>query len=272
VGYALGAIENRHSKEMVDLNPTIKLMNARCSTRSYSEEPLTSEERQAVLHTAMRAPTAGNLMLYSIIEVEDQALKERLAVTCDNQPFIAKAPWVLIFVADYQKWIDLFAHCGADTMEGVEHRGAPGPGDLLLACSDALIAAQNAVIAAESLGIGSCYIGDILENAEEHQQLLELPPHTLPVAMLCFGRPKKERTCVARQERHVVMRDRYHRLAAAEMDAVSRALESEYAPHGLPSGTANYPQAVYKRKFTAAFSAEMNRSAQWWIERWQGRS
>jgi nitroreductase len=62
----------------------------------------------------MRAPTAGNLMLYSIIEVEDQALKERLALTCDNQPFIAKAPWVLIFVADYQKWIDLFEHCRVD--------------------------------------------------------------------------------------------------------------------------------------------------------------
>ena len=57
----------------------------------------------------MRAPTAGNLMLYSIIEIEDQALKDRLAVTCDDQPFIAKAPWVLVFVADFQKWMDLFA-------------------------------------------------------------------------------------------------------------------------------------------------------------------
>ncbi len=47
-------------------------------------------------------------MLYSIIEVEDQALKEKLAVSCDHQPFIAKAPFVLIFVADYQRWMDFF--------------------------------------------------------------------------------------------------------------------------------------------------------------------
>ena len=40
----------------------------------------------------------------------------------------------------------------------------PGVGDLLLATTDATIAAQNAVVATESLGIGSCYIGDILEQ------------------------------------------------------------------------------------------------------------
>src|SRR5450756_950349 len=161
------------------VNPTIDLMNARSSTRAYDPTPLSDEEKQAILHTAMRAPTAGNLMLYSIIEIEDQALKDRLAVTCDHQPFIAKAPWVLVFVADYQKWIDLFAISGVDELDGVAHRGAPGPGDLLLACCDALIAAQNAVIAAESLGIGSCYIGDVLEQAEEHTELLGLPNHCL---------------------------------------------------------------------------------------------
>ena len=40
-------------------------------------------------------------------------------------------------------------------------------GDLLLALADTCIAAQNAVVAAESLGIGSCYIGDVIENAEQ---------------------------------------------------------------------------------------------------------
>jgi nitroreductase len=243
-------------------------MNARCSTRAYADAPITAEERATILHTAMRAPTAGNLMLYSIIEVEDQALKDRLAVTCDDQLFIATAPWVLIFVADLQKWMDLFAHSRVEELEGCEHHDGPGPGDLLLACSDALIAAQNAVIAAESLGIGSCYIGDILEMGEEHRRLLDLPPHTLPIAMLCFGRPKTRRAPVGRMEKHVVMRDRYHRLTTDELQEVSDTLGREYAPHGLAPGIANYPQAIYKRKFVSAFMAEMNRSAQWWIDRW----
>ncbi len=250
-------------------NPTLELMNARCSTRAYSDEPITDAEKAAILHTTMRAPTAGNLMLYTIIDVTDPALKERLAQTCDDQPFIATAPWVLVFLADMQKWTDVFRHAHVEEVEGVEHRRALGSGDLLLACSDALIAAQNAVIAAESLGIGSCYIGDILEQAEVHAELLDLPPHTLPIAMVCFGRAAATRAPVPRYEKHVVHENRYHRLSEAELDQVSDDLARLHAPHGLPSGVANYGQVVYKRKFTSAFMREMNRSVSWWLERWQ---
>lgn len=251
-------------------SPTIELMNARCSTRAYSDEPITAEEKRAVLHAAMRAPTAGNMMLYSIIEIESQELKDRLAITCDDQPFIARAPWVLVFVADMQKWIDLFVSSDVGAVEGVEHRLAPGPGDLCLAFSDALIAAQNAVIAAESLGIGSCYIGDVLENAETHCTLLSLPPHAMPAAMLCFGRPLSARTPVPRMEKHVVMRDKYRRLTEAELAETSAELGRRYAPHGLPPGIDNYPQALYRRKYTSAFMREMNRSVTWWLKRWCG--
>ena len=193
-------------------NDVLSLLDARCSTRAYDPTPLTADEKQAILHAAMRAPTAGNLMLYSILEIEDQALKDRLAVTCDDQPFIARAPWVLLFVADFQKWMDLFAPCGCDDLPGVPAGVTPGPGDLVMACNDALIAAQNAVVAAESLGIGSCYIGDIMELGEEHAELLHLPRWTFPAAMLCFGRPKTRPHRTEHYERHVVHKDVYRRL------------------------------------------------------------
>jgi FMN reductase (NADPH)/FMN reductase [NAD(P)H] len=216
----------------------------------------------------MRAPTAGNLMLYSIIEIEDQALKDQLAVTCDDQPFIARAPWVLLFVADYQKWMDLFAAAGVDDMEGVPHGVTPGPGDLLLACCDALIAAQNAVIAAESLGIGSCYIGDIMEQAETHAELLGLPRWTFPVALLCFGRPKTRPHVTERYEKHVVHRDAYRRLSADELREVADDLDRAHGARGFAPTAANCVQDVYARKFTADFSVEMNRSVAWWLDRW----
>jgi nitroreductase len=154
-------------------NETLEVLRQRRSTRTYAPGPLSADERDAILTAALQAPTGGGMVLYSIIDVTDQALKDRLAITCDDQPFIATAPMVLVVVADCQKWIDLFALGGAEVRPC-------GSGDLLLACCDALIAAQNAVVAAESLGIGSCYIGDILENGEEHAELLSLPPHTLP--------------------------------------------------------------------------------------------
>lgn len=61
--------------------------------------------------------------------------------------------------------------------------------NLMLASCDAFIAAQNSVIAAESLGLGSCYIGDIMENYEIHQEMFNLPEYTFPITMLCFGYP-----------------------------------------------------------------------------------
>ena len=62
----------------------------------------------------------------------------------------------------------------------------------MLAVNDAVIAAQNAVCASESLGIGSCYIGDIMEQCEFHRQLLQLPPYVFPAAMLVFGYPVQQ--------------------------------------------------------------------------------
>ncbi|MBN2248534.1 MAG: nitroreductase family protein [Coriobacteriia bacterium] len=249
-------------------NPTLELIAQRSSTRTYDPAPLTDDERQAILHAALRAPTGGNMVLYSIIEVEEQALKERLAVACDDQPFIATAPWVLVFAADWQKWTDLFAVSDVEAVDATDHRTHTGPGDLFLACADAIIAAQTAVIAAESLGIGSCYIGDIIENGEEVAGLLHLPPHTFPAAMVCFGRPRKRRAPIGRYGRGLVHRDRYRRRTGVEAAEVVRELAELHAPSGLPEGVANYAQAVYRRKFASAFMAEMNRSATWWLERW----
>ena len=252
------------------MNPTLELIEARRSTRAYDPAPPADDEKAAVLHAAMRAPTAGNQMLYSILEIADQALKDRLAVLCDHQPFIARAPWVLVFLADWQKWMDLFGVAGVDALPGVPQGVTPGLGDFLMACSDALIAAQTAVLAAESLGIGSCYIGDVLENGEAVAELLRLPRYAVPVAMLCFGRPKAPGRPTPHYEKHMVQRDAYRRLDEVALREISDELDRLHAPRGYREGIANTAQDVYERKFTAEFSVEMNRSAAWWLRRWTG--
>jgi FMN reductase (NADPH)/FMN reductase [NAD(P)H] len=89
------------------MNSTVQLILKRKSVRAYEDRPLSAEIKEAIFHAALRAPTAGNMMLYSIIEVGDQHTKDILARTCDNQPFIAKAPLVWLFLADYQRWATL---------------------------------------------------------------------------------------------------------------------------------------------------------------------
>ena len=67
-----------------------------------------------------------------------------------------KKLWKLLIDRDMRKK-DL---CAA---AGISHASMAKLGDLMLAVTDTAIAAQNAVVAAESFGIGSCYIGDIME-------------------------------------------------------------------------------------------------------------
>ena len=255
------------------MNDTMNVIHNRRSVRVYQDRPIDRDTTDQIIQAAMRAPTAGNLMLYSIIEIDDQAIKDKLAKSCDNQPFIAKAPLVLLFVADYQRWIDTFmasavpAYCET---EGQEMR-LPGEGDLLLACCDALIAAQTAVIAAESLGIGSCYIGDIMEMYEYHRELLSLPQYVFPVSMLCFGYPTRaasQRKLTPRfPQEHVHFKNGYRRLDRA---ALEEMLEGR-APNRFLPNTTNFGQHLYARKFSADFTIEMTRSVREAIRHWVAR-
>ena len=78
------------------MNEVLEVIEQRISLRAYSDIPISSEEEEAILHAAMRAPTAGNQMLYSMIIIRDQERKQLLSELCDHQPFIAKAPLMII--------------------------------------------------------------------------------------------------------------------------------------------------------------------------------
>ena len=257
------------------MNPVMEVLLSRKSVRAYEDRPIPEEVRAEILHAAMRAPTAGNMMLYSIIDVREQRAKDILARTCDNQPFIATAPLVLLFLADYQRWFDYFLVSGVE--QWCERRGEamrkPEEGDLFLACCDALIAAHSAVIAAESLGLGSCYIGDIMENCEAHRELFDLPAYTFPIALVCFGYPtaqQKRRRLTSRfGSEFIVFENRYRRLGAAELEEMHRPMTERMLRDGVdPETPANLGQSVYSQKFAAGFAKEMNRSVRAMLQAW----
>ena len=149
------------------MNEIINALYQRKSVRVFTDDPIADEDKKLILTSAIQAPSAGCQLLYTILDITDQTKKDRLADLCDHQAFIAAGQMVLIFCADCQKWDAFYKEAGISPR-------CPGAGDLLLAVEDAMIAAQNAVVAAESLGIGSCYIGDILENVGEMRTMLEM--------------------------------------------------------------------------------------------------
>lgn len=232
------------------MNDIIKSLYDRKSVRVFEERPVSDECKKEILLAAMEAPTAGNQQLYTILDITDQTLKEKLAVSCDNQPFIAKAPMVLIFCADVLKWVDVFEEGGANPRK-------PGCGDLLLAIDDALIAAQNAVVAAESLGIGSCYIGDIMEQCELHREMLHLPEYVFPAAMLVFGYPtgqQKERLKPKRCRLEDIVQENFYRRRDGK--ELRKMFEKETEIRSFEE----WSKAFCERKYNSDFSKEMSRS------------
>jgi len=237
---------------------TIDELVARISVRRFEARPVEDDVKATVIRSAINAPTAGNQMLYTILDVADPELKKALAITCDHQAFIADAPWVLVFLADCRRWRDAYDLAGCDARD-------PGVADLMLATVDATIAAQNAVVAAHALGLGSCYIGDIVENREQVIELLHLDQWVFPACMLIFGYPTSQQLQRRKPTRfdakYVVLPDRYRRLTADEQRA-SFASRGEDFDKVIPP--------FCKRKYMSDFAAEMNRSVRGYLEAFEG--
>jgi len=132
-------------------NPVIESLLSHRSIRKYKPEPVAPDTLDLILRAGIRAATAGNLQLYSLVVIDDPAIKRAL-----EAPECAEAPLAIVALADtyrIQRWFEV---------NGVRQIENYRPSNLLIAIWDALIALHNIVIAAESLGLGTCYMGDII--------------------------------------------------------------------------------------------------------------
>lgn len=229
-------------------------LRERKSVRVFTPEPVSVDDRRTILECAFAAPTAGAQMLYTILDITDPAIKAELADCCDGQRFIANAPLVLVFLADCRRWLDAYELAGCQPRD-------PGPGDLYIALCDALIAAQNAVTAAHALGLGSCYIGDIVERRERVTELLGLDEYTFPATLVVFGHPtpqqRRRRKPARFGAQFVVLENRYRRLDADEQ-------RRAFASRGEDFDTFVGP--FCRRKYSSDFAAEMNRCVAAYLE------
>ena len=237
------------------MNEIIRSLRERKSVRAFEPRNVEAELKAEVLNAALQAPSAGNMTLYTIIDITDQKLKDTLAITCDNQPFIAKAPLVFVFCADYYRWYHAFCRHSENVRK-------PSFGDLNLATADALIAAQNTVVAAESLGLGSCYIGDITERFEEHRELLSLPRYVVPVCMLVMGYPTEQQRKREKPRRFnaddIVHTNCYQKEKADRMEEMLMVRQDI----GDEEALSEYIRKFCKRKYNSDFSREMSRSCE----------
>lgn len=258
------------------MNETISTILKRGSLRRYDERDISKKDLNLILKSAMRAPTAGNMMCYSVIVIKNKETKEKLSVSCDNQPFIKTAPVLLVFLADLNKWYKYYEY--NNTKQFMEEKGewfeGPTEANLMLATQDAIIAAENVVIAAESLGIGSCYIGDIMENFEYHRDLLNLPKYVYPVTILALGYypegynvPLRDRF----KQEYIVFEEDYKELNEDDINEMFKERDKLFISENKYKAN-NYAQYHFNMKVKSEFSKEMTRSVKLALDEWSGNT
>ncbi|PYF12645.1 nitroreductase [Rhodobacter viridis] len=195
--------------------------------RSFRPDPLPAGAVELAIAAAQSAATSSNLQSWSVIAVRDATLKARLNAIAGDQPHVAQAPVLLVFLADLNRPRRVTEAAGgkAEALEYLE--------SLVVGIVDAALAAQNAVLAFEAQGIGSSYIGSLRNDAHQVAELLGLPPEVAPVFGLAVGLPDDARPAQVKPrlpQAAVFFSERYDPAAAlapvAEYDTTLRAFQS----------------------------------------------
>ncbi len=190
------------------------LMQSHRSIRAYLDRAIEPGLVDTVLEQALAGTSSsGNLNLVSVVKTQDIERKRLLFELHGQQPMVLQAPLVLTFCADSfrtREWLAL-------------RRARPGFADLVswhTAAFDAMILAQTAALAFESHGLGICYMGTTLFRMRGIADLLELPPHCLPVTSLVVGWPAEAPAQRDRLPAAAWIHDeRYQRPTVADIEA-----------------------------------------------------
>ncbi|HNX18381.1 MAG TPA: nitroreductase family protein [Methanoregula sp.] len=143
-------------------------LTSRSSVREYEDRPLLDEEIEYILSCAGTAPSAGNLESWDVVVVTDEEVRDALADAAFGQEHVGQAPALFVVCANYVRSMSQYGERG-----------------ILYALEDATIACTYMMLAAHARGLCSCWTGAFEDD--EVREVLGLPPHIRPVAILAAG-------------------------------------------------------------------------------------
>lgn len=164
---------------------TLETIHSHRSIRSYKPDSIEDDLLTEALEAGIRASSSGNMQTYSIIVTKDRDLREKLFIPHMEQNMVLDAPVLVTFCADFRrmrKWLRL-----SDAPDNFGDFFA-----FMVATIDATLVSQNVALAAESRGLGICYMGSTLANADQIGEVLELPAGVVPVVGFSLGWPDED--------------------------------------------------------------------------------
>lgn len=178
----------------------------RTSVRRYEREAIPEETMEFIFRAVENTPTSYNGQQFSVIDISDQELKEKL-YELTGQKQLKTCNRLLIFCSDYNK-ISLLAKAKGldmpgitDTMDGV-----------IIGIIDASLAMMSAIVAAQAAGLGSNCVGYLRTvDPAKIAELLHLPKGVFVVCGLALGIPREEPDLKPKQDTPLVFHKNVYR-------------------------------------------------------------
>ncbi|MBD3393246.1 MAG: nitroreductase family protein [Chitinivibrionales bacterium] len=172
------------------MNPGIELILGRRSIRRYKKEKVAGRDVQALLESAMAAPSARQKDPWRFVVVGQADVLNTIAEGLPNGKMLAEAPLGLVVCGDL---------------------AAANSGVLSYMLQDCTAAIENILIAVHALGLGACWLGvHPREDRMAHlTKVLGLPEGVIPVCVIAVGHPDEEKEPRTRYNPELVHHERW---------------------------------------------------------------
>lgn len=143
------------------------LVKMRYSVRKYEDKEVKRETLEAFLEVVRNAPSASNRQPWHFIVLTKEDVKNKVCETY-KLDWITKAPVIIVACGDHsESWKrdDGKDHCDIDVSIAIDHL----------------------TLAAVEKGLGTCWVCAF--DAKKVSEVLELPSHLEPIALIPIGYP-----------------------------------------------------------------------------------
>jgi nitroreductase len=161
----------------------------RRSVREFTDKPVSRENINIILNSARWAPSGLNNQPWRFIVIQDPELIKKLSECTHYSGIVAGAPLLIATFLDNET--------SYNRTKDIEAIGA---------------AIQNMLLTCCELGLGAVWLGEILNQKEKVNSILECPPLLELMSVLAIGEPvPKERTSTRRELSEVAFDNKYGR-------------------------------------------------------------
>lgn len=159
----------------------LSVIKERRSIRDFLKKDIPEKVIEELIDALIWAPSAGNLQARRFIFAKNPKTKKELAKAALGQSFIAEAPLVIVGCADLHRIAGRYGSRGVN----------------LYVIQDVSASIMQLMLLAHEKGLGTVWVGAFDEGAVS--DILSLPPHLRPIAIVPVGYPARIPTAPPRR-------------------------------------------------------------------------